>query len=60
MQPPCRRCERKGCGAYHDECVPFQEYCKQRDQNIKDAIARSDLNDFSKMHSVRMKRGRKR
>lgn len=22
---PCRTCDRKGCGAYHDICKPYQD-----------------------------------
>lgn len=25
---PCKDCERKGCGSYHDECKVYQEYVK--------------------------------
>ena len=25
-QPPCRNCERRGCGSYHDECPKFKAY----------------------------------
>ena len=28
---PCMNCERKGCGAYHDQCKKFQAAVKQRD-----------------------------
>lgn len=24
--PPCGDCERKGCGAFHDECEPYLAY----------------------------------
>lgn len=24
--PPCGKCERKGCGAYHDKCEKYKEY----------------------------------
>ena len=23
---PCKDCERKGCGAYHDKCEKFKQY----------------------------------
>lgn len=29
--PPCKDCERKGCGAYHAECKPYMEWRKERD-----------------------------
>ena len=27
--PPCGTCERKGCGAYHDECEKYKEFKQQ-------------------------------
>lgn len=27
---PCHTCERKGCGAYHDECKQYQEFHQER------------------------------
>lgn len=26
MMCPCKDCEKKGCGAYHDECEEYQAY----------------------------------
>lgn len=39
---PCKTCENKGCGSYHDECEAYQEYVQylndirnnSRNQNI--------------------------
>lgn len=28
---PCKKCENKGCGSYHDECKPYQEYKAKMD-----------------------------
>lgn len=25
-QAPCAKCERKGCGAYHDECQAYKDW----------------------------------
>lgn len=32
MKPPCKTCERAGCGVYHDECVEYQKYVKWKKQ----------------------------
>lgn len=32
IDAPCKDCERKGCGAYHDECPGYQEYKAQMDE----------------------------
>lgn len=38
--PPCGTCERKGCGAYHDECEKYRDYLeqlkKERREKLKD------------------------
>ena len=26
MKCPCADCEKKGCGSYHDNCKPYQEF----------------------------------
>lgn len=23
MESPCKNCENKGCGSYHDKCLPY-------------------------------------
>ena len=36
---PCKDCDRKGCGSYHDECEQFQEWKegqRKRSDTIKD------------------------
>ena len=33
---PCKDCEKKGCGPYHDVCEPYQDYCKNRKLDRKD------------------------
>jgi hypothetical protein len=30
MKAPCKDCPNVGCGPYHDECEPYQEYVKKR------------------------------
>ena len=27
---PCGKCERMGCGAYHDQCEKYQAYKEER------------------------------
>lgn len=29
---PCKDCERKGCGSYHDKCPEYQEYRARVDE----------------------------
>lgn len=32
MNAPCKHCERKGCGADHDECEAYREYREKRER----------------------------
>ena len=32
MDCPCKGCEKAGCGSYHDQCEPYQEWKKNRDK----------------------------
>ena len=41
---PCRDCERKGCGTYHDECPDYQEYRAKVDE-----VHRKYNADYDKM-----------
>ncbi len=33
MESPCKDCDRKGCGSYHDECKEYQEYKRWVDES---------------------------
>lgn len=58
IDTPCKNCERKGCGAYHDHCDKYQEYRQQKDAIIKEKIKcvkeyeafHSSLNEKRKMN----------
>ena len=30
LVPPCKDCSKKGCGAYHSECKPYQEFVEKQ------------------------------
>lgn len=30
MNAPCRNCENKGCGSYHDHCPAFKKFREER------------------------------
>lgn len=32
---PCKYCERKGCGAYHNECPDYKKYREDVEQDHK-------------------------
>lgn len=33
-RPPCKDCERKGCGSYHDECPEYLKW-KEDTRRVK-------------------------
>lgn len=35
MTPPCKDCEKKGCGLYHDICPLYQQFKKEREKEYK-------------------------
>lgn len=45
MLCPCKECEKKGCGTYHDQCEEYQKFVKWRtyvnsnERKEKDRIA---------------------
>lgn len=49
MRPaPCKDCERKGCGSYHDKCLDYLQWKKEKaEDNQKDCKKRKwrRLND---------------
>lgn len=32
MRCPCIECDKKGCGAYHDKCEPYQAFFAYRNE----------------------------
>ncbi len=38
MESPCAKCERKGCGSYHDICKEYQEYKATNEKNKRKNI----------------------
>lgn len=38
MAAPCKTCERKGCGAYHDKCLAYFKW--------KEEKAKADQKEF--------------
>lgn len=30
---PCKNCDKKGCGAFHDVCGPYQEWQAENEAN---------------------------
>lgn len=47
MAAPCRYCEKKGCGAYHDVCPAYQEYIKANNEIKQESLMRKEARDLS-------------
>lgn len=40
LKNPCKDCENKGCGIYHDECEKYQKF-KEYNEKISNERAKS-------------------
>lgn len=54
---PCKDCEKKGCGAYHDKCKKYQEYELER-QGIRHQ--KMLYQEFEYVKKIRRKRNGKK
>lgn len=43
MVVPCKNCDRKGCGSYHDICEQYQSFRKERNERSLEKI-REEMN----------------
>lgn len=46
---PCKKCERRGCGSYHDECAEFLAWTKENEL-LKQAKMEEALADTIILH----------
>lgn len=53
-KPPCGKCERKGCGSYHDVCKEYQEW--KRDYE-KSKAPREQHRDYIKKTTYKSRTG---
>lgn len=60
MDVPCKDCERKGCGSYHDICPMYQEFKKEKNEDYKERLKKSqkrqDLNYIDHIHFMRLRK----
>ena len=64
MRSPCEKCEKKGCGIYHDLCPQYQEWKEYR-QRISDKKSMEHLTggisrDHELKYRLNLKRGKKK
>lgn len=34
IESPCKNCEKRGCGAFHDKCEPYQKFIVERKKQL--------------------------
>lgn len=54
---PCKDCDNKGCGAYHDKCVPYKKF---KEELEKSRIAKkkcAPARDYMKETTFRSRTG---
>ncbi len=48
FESPCKDCQNKGCGAYHDECPEYQEYKIKHEQEKEEIRMKNKAeNDYT-------------
>lgn len=56
MNAPCRDCENKGCGSYHDHCPAFKKFREERNCVNERREQKSEIVDAVSNNIGRMKR----
>lgn len=49
MNPPCIKCEKRGCGAYHEQCKAYLEFREERiliSRERKKNVSATDIYDM--------------
>lgn len=58
MVNPCKDCERKGCGSYHDQCAVYQDYVARQRHYNKEKLKFQEEEYYYRFHG-RINHGRK-
>lgn len=58
IECPCRECERRGCGAYHDKCDKYQRYNEAQREEADRRLVRVNNNTMVYDERNRMKASR--
>lgn len=51
---PCKDCDNKGCGSYHEKCERYLQYRKKKDELLKQKL---DANKITETHIHNMSHG---
>lgn len=58
MEAPCGKCERKGCGSYHDICEKYMEYKRESEKKRELIMQELIASDFENVRMRSMKNNR--
>lgn len=56
---PCKTCDRKGCGSYHDSCEPYKEWAAANKEKNEKRKAEKDVRQLSRDHEMKYRRNLK-
>lgn len=51
MNAPCKRCQKRGCGIYHDQCEKYQAFREER-ENVLEEHRKDTEKDGFKIESI--------
>lgn len=58
MNGPCKYCENKGCGIYHDKCEKYKAFKKEREEARRRQLDHGFAEEDLSLRMQRMKRSR--
>ena len=53
---PCKTCDRKGCGSFHDSCEAYQEWSAWNEEKNRKKAAEKEANGLSRDHEMKYRR----
>lgn len=60
-EPPCAKCENKGCGVYHDKCEAYRKFREESDAVKEEMRKKTEIKIATKLLAENVKKkGRKR
>lgn len=59
MKLPCNQCDKRGCGAYHDQCEAYQSYKQERQKVTKKLTDQAIMEGWKKDGQLRVYKKRR-
>ena len=53
MKCPCRECEKRGCGPYHDQCTAYSRFREWRNEVNRKIAEERQKKELSHDHEMR-------